>query len=197
MTVWHIFVCLLPFCLCVTMEELLSRNELETVLDSWYQQIVSQVKGDLPLAIVGIRTRGVPLAQNIRDILQSKQVGMDQDSIPLGRLDITLYRDDFSQRGIRPDVQGTEIMFDVSRYHILLVDDVLFTGRTVRAALDEIFDFGRPLSVDLAVTIDRGGRELPIQPGMVGKKMDEVSPDHLVKLRLDEIDSQTGVFLKQ
>lgn len=177
------------------MKKILSKSKLNSFLDSWYQAVTKMVSDVSPLAVVGIRTRGVPLAQNIRDQLEQEGATSSDSSIPLGRLDITLYRDDIHTRQVNPVVQGTDVLFDVSDYHIILVDDVLFTGRTVRAALDEIFDFGRPRSVQLAVAIDRGGRELPIQPDITGREMKDVPDDKLVRLRLEEVDEEGGVFL--
>lgn len=117
------------------------------------------------VALVGIRTRGVPLAARIAEEIQK----IENVEVPVGSLDITLYRDDLTTMGYNPVIHGTEIDFDVTGKHIVLVDDVLYTGRTIRAALDAIIDMGRPNSIQLAVLIDRGHRELPIRADYAGK----------------------------
>lgn len=142
------------------------------------------------LALLGIQTRGVYLAQRIRDIIKKNK----EVEVPLGTLDITLYRDDLTSLGPKPIVKETKIHFDINDKVIILVDDVLFTGRTVRAALDEIVDFGRPKKVELAVLIDRGHRELPIQPDFVGGII-ETEIDQMVEVRLKEVDKKEGVFI--
>jgi len=124
-------------------------------------------------ALVGVHTGGVWIAERLRTLLEI--------SDPLGSLDISFYRDDFSRIGMQPQVRPSELPFDVDGRHIVLVDDVLYTGRTVRAALDEIFDYGRPDSVLLATLVDRGGRELPIEPNVVGTRL-ILSPGENVKL---------------
>ncbi|OPZ62404.1 MAG: Bifunctional protein PyrR [Candidatus Aminicenantes bacterium ADurb.Bin508] len=139
-------------------------------------------------AIVGIRTRGVFLGERIQKMIE-KSEGV---TLPLGILDITLYRDDLSTVGPHPLVKGTEIPFDVSGKDIILVDDVLFSGRTVRAALDSIVDFGRPNSIQLLVLIDRGHRELPIQADYVGKIL-PTSRRENVELKLKETDGADEV----
>ena len=124
-------------------------------------------------ALVGVHTGGVWIAERLHTLLEI--------SDPLGSLDISFYRDDFSRIGMQPQVRPSELPFDVDGRHIVLVDDVLYTGRTVRAALDEIFDYGRPDSVLLATLVDRGGRELPIEPNVVGTRL-ILSPGENVKL---------------
>jgi pyrimidine operon attenuation protein/uracil phosphoribosyltransferase len=124
-------------------------------------------------ALVGIHSGGVWVAEYLHNLLDV--------STPLGSLDISFYRDDFTRIGMHPRVKPSELPFDVDGRHLILVDDVLYTGRTVRAALDEIFDYGRPDSVLLAALIDRGGRELPIEPNVVGARL-RLSPDENVKL---------------
>ncbi len=141
-----------------------------------------------PLAVLGIRRRGVPLAAR----LLRRLARADRGEIPSGELDINLYRDDVHDRGI-PRVGETRIPFSLERRHVLLVDDVLFTGRTVRAALTALSHFGRPRSVLLAVMVDRGGRELPIAPDFVGLEV-SARPDEMVRVRLQEADGEDGVF---
>ncbi len=130
-------------------------------------EIVEKNKGVESLCFIGIRTRGVILAQRLNDCV--KQI--EGDGVPVGILDITLYRDDLTLIDSQPVVHETNIDFDISQKKIVLVDDVLFTGRTIRAALDALIDFGRPSSIQLAVLIDRGHRELPIRADYVGKNI--------------------------
>lgn len=141
-----------------------------------------------PLALLGIRRRGVPLAERLR--VQLEQSG--RGDIPTGELDINLYRDDLHDRGI-PRVGETRIPFALEERHILLVDDVLFTGRTVRAALTALSNFGRPRSVLLAVMVDRGGRELPITADFAGLQL-EAKSDQMVRVQVAEEDGEDGVF---
>ncbi|MCY3745573.1 MAG: bifunctional pyr operon transcriptional regulator/uracil phosphoribosyltransferase PyrR [Acidobacteria bacterium] len=143
-----------------------------------------------PLAILGIRRRGVPLAARIRRHLESAGRG----DIPVGELDINLYRDDVHDRGI-PRIGETRIPFALEEHHILLVDDVLFTGRTVRAALTALSNFGRPRSVRLAVMVDRGGRELPIAADFVGLAV-EAGDGDMVRVRVEEEDGEDGVVVR-
>ncbi len=140
------------------------------------------------LVIVGIRTRGVFVAKRIAKLIKESE-GVD---IPVGVLDITLYRDDFSDMGEQHIVKKTEISFAVDKKDVLLVDDVLFTGRTIRAALDSLIDLGRPKTIQLLVFIDRGHRELPIRADYVGKFL-PTSRRERVKLQMDEIDKKDEV----
>ncbi len=153
-------------------------------------EILERNKGAEALAIVGIRTRGEFLAQRI--VKQIQQI--ENNEVPLGVVDITLYRDDISKSAEQPLVRGTDLPFNVDRVSIVLVDDVLFTGRTVRAALDAIIDFGRPHSVQLAVLVDRGHRELPIRADYVGKSI-PTAHDELVEVCLNERDGEDAVYL--
>ena len=167
---------------------------MDTVLGSQeFREALSRL-GDLvaaeapdPLAILGVRRRGVPLAARIRRHLEDS----GRRGIPAGELDINLYRDDVHDRGI-PRVGETRIPFALEAHHILLVDDVLFTGRTVRAALTALSNFGRPKSVRLAVMVDRGGRELPIAPDFVGLHV-EAGHGDMVRVRVQEEDGEDGV----
>jgi len=157
-------------------------------------EIVERNRGVDELAFVGIRTRGVPLAQRlaraIRDITQVE--------VPVGSLDITLYRDDLMRHtvGPQPLVRLTDIPFSIDDRKILLVDDVLFTGRTIRAALDALIDFGRPRAIQLVVMVDRGHRELPIKADYVGKNL-PTALTQSVRVRLDEIDGRDEVVLEE
>lgn len=165
-------------------------KELEQTLKDLTEQVVRHFDSPEDLAIVGIRTRGVTLAQRLRNLLSAHY----KQEIPLGILDITLYRDDLSQLASQPLVEPTELPFDVSGKKIILVDDVIFTARTVRAALDQLIDFGRPQLVRLLVIIDRGWREYPIAPDFVGKKI-ETALNQTVQVRLKEIDGEDAVLI--
>jgi pyrimidine operon attenuation protein/uracil phosphoribosyltransferase len=164
-------------------------QEFQRLLGSLLDRIVASVQPGQPLNIVGIRTRGEMLAQRLKPLLQQRGIS----EIGIGALDITLYRDDLSEIGPRPLVRPTELSFDIDRKPLILVDDVLFTGRTVRAALDALADFGRPRAVRLAVLVDRGGRELPIQPDIAALKLGELSTDQVVKVKMSERDGYDGI----
>jgi pyrimidine operon attenuation protein/uracil phosphoribosyltransferase len=145
-----------------------------------------------PLVVVGIRTRGHTLANWIATLLS--RAGYTQ--IGRGILDITLYRDDLSEIGPRPLVRPTQLETDIDGAPLLLVDDVLFTGRSIRAALDALSDFGRPSAIRLAVLVDRGGRELPIQADFVGLTLVDVPRDHRVNVRLQETDGKDEISVE-
>jgi len=153
-------------------------------------EIVERNGGTSDLLLVGIRRRGVPLAERIATRIEQ----LEGDRPPTGQLDITLYRDDLSTIGPRPVVNRTDIPEDVTDRNIVLVDDVLYTGRTVRAALDELVDFGRPRRVELAVLIDRGHRELPIQADYVGKHV-QTTDAEIIKVMLTDYDEEEQVVL--
>ncbi len=144
------------------------------------------------LVLVGIRTRGVFLAQRFQKLIEE----FEGVKIPLGILDITLYRDDIPKKGLQPEVKKTEIPFSIEDKDLILVDDVLFTGRTVRAALDSLMDLGRPKTVQLAVLIDRGHRELPIQADYVGKVL-PTSKRERVKVMFKEYDGKDEVLITE
>lgn len=171
-------------------KNLMSEDDLERALIA----LAAQVHRDFPhnpdLVLMGIRTRGVFLAQRISGILRDKH-GQD---VALGEVDITLYRDDLSTLGPQAVVGTTEIGFDVTGKNIILVDDVLFTGRTVRAALDLIVDFGRPKVIRLLVVVDRGMHEYPIQADYVAQKI-ETDETQVVQVRLKAADGDDGVLL--
>ncbi len=155
-------------------------------------EVVERNKGAEGLALIGVRSRGVHLAQRLRRSLQEIASG---GPIPFGVVDITLYRDDLDRGLQTPRVQGTDIAFPVDGRRILLVDDVLFTGRTVRAAMDALVDFGRPQSIQLAVLVDRGHRELPIRADYVGKNL-PTSRAERVSVRLVEVDGVDEVVIE-
>lgn len=144
-------------------------------------EILERNKGTQDLALIGIRTGGAHLARRLASEIHS----IEKTEIPLGVLDITLYRDDLSEQGPQAKVRETEIPFDITEKKVILVDDVLYTGRTIRAALDALIDFGRPQSIQLAVLADRGHRELPIKPDYVGKNV-PTSQSEMVEVRLRE-----------
>ena len=153
-------------------------------------EITEKNKGVEKVALVGIRTRGVPLAARIAEEIQK----IENVKVPTGSLDITLYRDDLTTMGYNPVIHGTEIDFDVTGKHIVLVDDVLYTGRTIRAALDAIIDMGRPNSIQLAVLIDRGHRELPIRADYAGKNV-PTSRREIIEVSLQEEGKEDEVIL--
>jgi pyrimidine operon attenuation protein / uracil phosphoribosyltransferase len=157
-------------------------------------EIVERNKGVDGLALVGVRTRGVHIARRLARIL--KQIS--GDDVPTGALDITLYRDDLMRHpvGPQPVIRRTEIPFSIDNKKILLVDDVLYTGRTTRAALDALIDFGRPQLIQLIVLVDRGHRELPIKADYVGKNL-PTNPEESVQVRLQETDGTDEVVLQQ
>jgi pyrimidine operon attenuation protein/uracil phosphoribosyltransferase len=153
-------------------------------------EIVEKNKGAEDLAAIGIKTRGAYLAERIAKLIEE----IEKVKIPVGLMDITLYRDDIQTKLEQPVVQKTEILFDVVEKVIILVDDVLFTGRTIRAALDQIIDFGRPKSIQLAVLVDRGHRELPIRADYVGKNI-PTAKDEQVKVKIKEMDGEDSVSI--
>jgi pyrimidine operon attenuation protein / uracil phosphoribosyltransferase len=157
-------------------------------------EIVERNKGVDDLALVGVRTRGVPIARRIARALRE----ITSQEIPTGALDITLYRDDLMRHAVGPQpvVRRTEIQFSIDNRKILLVDDVLYTGRTTRAALDALIDYGRPKAIQLIVLVDRGHRELPIKADYVGKNL-PTSLEESVQVRLQEIDGADEVVLEQ
>ncbi len=162
---------------------LLDAQELERALAAMAEEVVSGRRMDAPLRLVGIRTRGVPLAHRLAEHLRPL-VGA---AVPVGAVDITLYRDDLGTGDHWPVLRGTEIPFNVDGAEIVLVDDVLFTGRTVRAALNAVCDLGRPARVRLAVLVDRGHREFPIHPDVVGLNVATERPER-VRVRITPVD---------
>ena len=153
-------------------------------------EIIEKNKGVEDVVIVGIRTRGVPLVQRIAAEINA----IENCEMTVGMLDITLYRDDLSTLGYNPVVHGTDINFDLSGKHVVLVDDVLYTGRTIRAALDAVIDMGRPKTIQLAVLVDRGHKELPIRADYVGKNV-PTSQKETIEVVLNEIDGTDEVYI--
>lgn len=169
---------------------LMSGSEIERTLIRLAHQVVEKNNGGNNLGLVGIKRRGVPLAQRLGNLIS----GIEKKPVDVGVLDINLYRDDLSTRDVRPVVSPGDIGFDITGRNIILVDDVLYTGRTVRAALDALFDHGRPGRVQLLVLIDRGHRELPIEASFVGRTVPTTSRE-IVEVKLQEIDGNEQVIL--
>ena len=153
-------------------------------------EIVERNKGAENVCLVGVRRRGEPIARRVRDNIE-KIEGL---SVPCGSVDIAFYRDDLSHLADSPELRHTELPFSVADRDVVLCDDVIYTGRTARAAIEAVFACGRPRSIQLAVLIDRGHRELPIRPDFVGKNI-PTSRSELIEVRLPEFDGETGVYL--
>jgi len=170
----------------------LDARAVERTLKRIADEIVELNDGIEDLVVVGIQRRGVQLAQRIVTMIEKSEGGR----VPSGALDITLYRDDLMRHAVGPQpvVRRTEIPFSIDDKHVVIVDDVLYTGRTVRAALDELADFGRPSRIALAVLVDRGGRELPIHADIVGKKVD-VQNGERIDVLVEELDGRDAVIL--
>jgi len=170
---------------------LLTSREIERALARISHEIVERNKGAEDVVLVGMRTRGVPLAKRIAEIIE----GFEGTSIPVGTLDIGLYRDDISPSELKPATQShTDIPTSITDRRVILVDDVLYTGRSIRAAMDALMDMGRPRYIQLAVLIDRGHRELPIRADYVGKNIPS-STDEDIQVQLEEIDGVDEVII--
>ncbi len=167
-------------------------SKIRRALQRMTTEIIERNRNLKNLVIVGIRTRGIYLGKRISKLIKE----LEKVTIPVGVLDITLYRDDFSELETQHMVQKTEIDFSIAKKDILLVDDVLFTGRTIRAAMDSLFDLGRPQTIQLLVLIDRGHRELPIRADYVGKFL-PTSRREIVQVRLKEIDDNDEVLITE
>ena len=162
---------------------IMNSREMARAIKRMAHEIIEAHKGTENLVLLGVQRRGVPLARMLAEAI--KQV--EGSEVPQGALDITFYRDDLSKLGPTPQVSSTEMPFDVTEKTVILVDDVLYTGRTVRAALDVIMDWGRPQAIRLAVLIDRGHRELPIRPDFVGKNV-PTSQKEIIKVKVADFD---------
>ncbi len=169
---------------------LMSSSEIERTLVRLAHEIVERNNGAANIGLVGIKRRGVPLAQRIGKLIET----IERQPVETGMLDISFYRDDLSTRDVRPVVEKGEIGFDIEGRDIILMDDVLYTGRTIRAALDALFDHGRPKSVQLLVLIDRGHRELPIEARFIGRIV-PTSRREIIEVKLREIDNDEQVIL--
>ena len=173
----------------ITTEEILSPAGIEETVSLLTDQVAETI-GSEDVAFVGIYTRGVTLARRVAAVFAER--GID---FPVGTLDISLYRDDFDNRGTDlPKLESSDIPFAIDGTRVILFDEVIFTGRTIRAALDGLMDYGRPSKIELAVLVDRGHREIPIQPDYVGKRVDTTLQQY-VKVRFQEDDDKEGVFL--
>jgi len=168
------------------------QSDIERVIDQLAEKVAGAFAPGQTLNIVGIRTRGEILAERLTQMLRRR--GFTR--IGRGVLDITFYRDDLSQAGPKPVVRPTQIEVDIDACPLLLVDDVVFTGRSIRAALDALMDFGRPSVIRLAVLADRGGRELPIQADFVGLALKDVPADHRINVRFREIDEKDEIVVE-
>jgi pyrimidine operon attenuation protein/uracil phosphoribosyltransferase len=171
--------------------EIMTADQLRRALNRIAHEILERNAGDRAVALVGIQTRGVYLARRIAEAVTE----FEKRPVDVGSLDPRLYRDDLDQAARHP-VKPTEIKFDINDRPVILVDDVLYTGRTIRAAMDALNDFGRPSSIQLAVVVDRGHRELPIRPDYVGKNV-PTARDERVRVRLREVDGEDGVVLSK
>jgi pyrimidine operon attenuation protein/uracil phosphoribosyltransferase len=170
--------------------QLMSASEVDRTLVRLAHEILERTKEIEKLVFIGIRRRGVPLAQRLAKKIES----LEHRSIPVGILDINLYRDDLSTVSHQPVINGTDIPFPVVGKDVILMDDVLYTGRTIRAALDALFDHGRPARVQLLALIDRGHRELPIEAQYVGRMVQTTSSE-IIEVKFQEIDGMEKVLL--
>lgn len=170
--------------------QLMSASEIDRTLVRLAHEILERSRDLDQLAFIGIRRRGVPLAQRLAQKIEA----LEKRAIPVGILDINLYRDDLSTVGHKPVVGATEIPFDVKGKDIILMDDVLYTGRTIRGALDALFDQGRPARVQLLVLIDRGHRELPIEARFIGRTV-QTADHEIVEVKFQEVDGMEKVLL--
>lgn len=188
MLLWNVY----PLHMAATREksQLMSASEIDRTLVRLAHEILEHTEDLDKLAFVGIRRRGVPLAQR----LAQKIEGLEHHKVPVGILDINLYRDDLSMVSQQPVLNATDIPFSVTGKDVILMDDVLYTGRTVRAALDALFDQGRPARVQLLVLIDRGWRELPIEARYVGR-MVQTAANEIIEVKFKEIDGVEKVLL--
>jgi len=169
---------------------IMNASEMNRAVKRMAHEIIEANKGVENLVLLGVQRRGVPLARMLGEAIKA----VEGAEVPQGALDITFYRDDLSTLGPNPQVSNTEMPFDVNKKIIILVDDVLYTGRTVRAALDVIMDWGRPEAIRLAVLVDRGHRELPIRPDFVGKNV-PTSQREIIKVRVKEFDDKLEVVV--
>lgn len=170
---------------------IMDKTAIQRAIRRIAHEIIEKNKGVQDVVLAGIRTRGVPLAERLAAEIE----GIEKIQVPVGMLDITLYRDDLSTLAYQPIVHGTEFPVDIHGKKLILVDDVLFTGRTARAALDAVIDFGRPGLIQLAVLVDRGHRELPIRADFVGKNV-PTSRKEIVNVQLNQVDGADQVVIR-
>jgi len=171
--------------------KLMDKEAIERAITRMAHEILEKNKGTQQLYLIGIRNRGEYLAKRLAVAIEK----IDKQAVPVGILDITLYRDDLATTDSQPVARKTEIDFDITDKNVVLVDDVLYAGRTIRAALDALIDFGRPKAVQLAVLVDRGHRELPIKADYVGKNI-PTAKNETVEVRLEECDGKDEVVIK-
>lgn len=169
-------------------EVLLNEEQTVAVLKDLARQMLEHEPDPAEFLLVGIRRRGVELADRLAKEIEA----LGGVSVPTGSLDITLYRDDFGQIGPKPVIGSTELPVEITGRHVVIVDDVLYTGRTTRAALNELADFGRPRKIELCVLVDRGGRELPIQPDYLGRRFD-LAPGEEIAVSVPDMDGELAV----
>jgi pyrimidine operon attenuation protein / uracil phosphoribosyltransferase len=174
----------------VEKSQLMTATEIDRTLQRLAHEIIEKSGGTANLVLIGVRRRGVPLANRIAKAMR----GIDGVDVPVGTLDITLYRDDLSKIAAHAVLQASDIPFTVDDKDLVLVDDVLYTGRTVRAAMNGLFDLGRPKRVRLCVLIDRGHRELPIEAAFIGRTV-QTSDAEIIEVRLNEIDQEERVMV--
>jgi len=172
------------------MKTIMTESDIRRALVRIVHEIIEKNKGTKNLVLIGIKRRGDYVARRLAARIKKSE----GRNIPIGALDITLYRDDLQLVSETPIIESTDITFDLSKKTIILVDDVLYTGRTIRAAMEEIFNFGRPKAIQLAVLVDRGHRELPIQADFVGKKV-PTAKNEIVDVHVEEIDNEDCVLL--
>ncbi len=168
--------------------QIMDKAQMERTINRMAHEILEQNRGSEKVRLVGIRSRGVPLAERLSASLKK----IENKHIPVGILDITLYRDDLSTISHQPVIKGSTIDFEIEDAVVVLVDDVLYTGRTVRAAIDALLDFGRPRQIQFAVLVDRGHRELPIKADYVGKNV-PTSKEEIIKVSFEETDAEDSV----
>ncbi len=175
-----------------TKTTIMDEDKIRRSLTRVAHEIIERNKGTEDLVLIGVRTRGVPIAKRLNEIIEK----IEGQKLPLGIVDITLYRDDLSRLSEQPVLNKTEVSFDLTNKKVVLVDDVLYTGRTVRAALDALADLGRAKAIQLAVLIDRGHRELPIRADFIGKNV-PTSKSELIAVHLKEIDGKDEVVIQE
>lgn len=173
-------------------KQLMDEMGIKRAITRIAHEIIERNKGVENVALIGIRRRGGPLAQRLAERIEE----IEGIKVPVGILDITLYRDDLTTLGAQPQLHRTEVFFDINAKNIVLVDDVLYTGRTVRAALDALIDMGRPKCIQLAVLVDRGHRELPIKADYVGKNV-PTSLQEVISVQVSEIDGREEVVIQE